>query len=326
MLRVNIIGKSNGVGLDRDVKLLTHALRLCDCEVSVTVTGSRQSGWRKSVLGKTLRWIATRLPKPTPRYDLNVMLEHVWTQYLNLARVNVLVANPDFTDRHDVAALSKVDRIWAKTQAAQEIFRNLGCRVTLAGFDSEDRFLDDCLREQTFFHLAGSSVLKGTAHLLDIWARHPQWPMLVVAGRLRQVIPVAANIRVIGGYIEDDQLRKLQNESLVHVCTSETEGWGHYLVEGMSVGATVITLAAPPMNELVSDERGILLSCVPAGLHRLARRYRFDEQALIDAVNRVSSMPQAELEMLGSKARQWFLDNKAGFPVRIHAALQELKL
>lgn len=326
MLRVNIIGKSNGVGLDRDVRLLTHALDLCGCEVSVTVTGSRQSGWRKSILGKTLRWLGSGLSKPMPRYDVNVMLEHVWTQYVDLARVNVLVPNPDFTDRHDVAALPKVDRIWAKTQVACEIFRKLGCAVTLIGFDSEDRFIPECFRERSFFHLAGSSVLKGTAHLLEIWSRHPHWPKLLVAGRLKQTVHKAVNIKIIGGYIEDDLLRQLQNESMIHVCTSETEGWGHYLVEGMSVGAVVMTLAAPPMNELVNDERGILLSCEPTELHRLARRYVFDDSALVAAVERISSMPQSELMALGSHARQWFLNNKAGFPDRIQAALQELQL
>lgn len=323
-MKVNIIGKSNGVGLDRDARLLADALRACGCDVHSTVTGSRQSGWRKSMLGKMLHGVRRGLPAPVPVYDLNVMLEHVWTHHLHLAQRNVVVPNPDFFDRHDVAAVAEVDRVWAKTGVAAEVFQSLGGVVTRIGFDSDDRYLADVSRQRSCFHLAGSSQLKGTQRLLGIWARKPHWPLLTVVGRLKFDPPEAANIRVLQGYCEDAELRQLQNQSLIHVCTSEAEGWGHYIVEGLSVGAVVITLDAPPMNELVMNDRGVLLQCTVGGKHRLAQRHLFDEHSLSNTMDELAGMTDDALRLLGDAARRWFLDNKAGFHGRVKRALEEL--
>ena len=40
----------------------------------------------------------------------------------------------------------------------------------------------------------------------------------------------------------DAELREIQNANLFHLCPSETEGFGHYIVEALSVGAIVLTL------------------------------------------------------------------------------------
>jgi glycosyltransferase involved in cell wall biosynthesis len=321
---VNIIGKSNGVGLDRDVRLLAEVLRQAGCKVSFTRTDSRQSGRRKSPLFKALRMLKRRLlPRPEPRHDINLMLEHVWTQYVDDARLNVLVPNPDFFDRHDVVALSYVDRVWAKTRQGEQLFRNLGSKVALIGFDSEDRYDAGAPRVRTFFHLAGSSELKGTQRLLSIWAQHPKWPLLIVAGRLKFVAPKADNIRIYGGYLDDGFLKQLQNESMVHVCTSEAEGWGHYLVEAMSCAAAVITVDAPPMNELIAPDRGWLLPCFLNGQHRLTPRHAFVEDALVAQVEQVMAMPIADVTACGAKGREWYLSNRAGFFSRIRHALAE---
>ena len=323
-LRVNIIGKTNGVGLDRDARLLASALTAAGCEVKSTQTGSRQSGRRKSLLFKLLRWLNAQVrPKPLPRYDVNVMLEHVWTQYLNDARINVLVPNPDFFDRHDVKATPRVDCVWAKTEQAERIFRGMNSNVRHISFDSEDRMLADIPRQRTFFHLAGSSSLKGTQRLLETWIQHHEWPMLVVAGRLKFKPPVAPNILIHGGYLEDSFLKRLQNESMVHVCTSEAEGWGHYLVEAMSVGAAVITVDAPPMNALVAPDRGWLLPCFANGQQRLIPRFAFDQPSLIAVVEQVNALPDDTIMKLGQTGRLWYENNRAAFPVRVKQVLDE---
>jgi len=321
-LRVNIIGKSNGVGLDRDVRLLSAAFAAADCDVTYTRTASRQSGRRKSSLFRTFWRLRDWLfPNHEPRYDLNVMLEHVWTQYRHDARTNALIPNPDFFDRHDLKALPLVDCVWTKTVQAQQIFRGLHSNVHHIGFDSEDRLDASVRRQHSFFHLAGSSVLKGTQRLLTIWAAHPEWPVLVVAGRLKFKPPVASNIRIHDGYLEDQALRRLQNESRIHICTSEAEGWGHYLVEAMSVGAAVITVDAPPMNILISPDRGWLLPCLEHGQQRLIPRYLFDEQALTTLINQLALESEDSVDDKGRAGRQWYEKNRAEFPPRIKQAL-----
>lgn len=324
-LRVNMIGKSNGVGLDRDIGLLASALIAAGCEVEYTRVGSHQSGRRKSLLFKVMYWLHSRLmPKPSPQYDMNVMLEHVWPQYRAKACINVLVPNPDFFDRHDLRSLSLADCVWAKTAQSEQLFHSMNAQVSHIGFDSEDRILADIPRQRTFFHLAGSSSLKGTQRLLDTWDKHPDWPTLIVAGRLKFKPPIAPNIRIHGGYLEEEFLKHLQNESSIHVCTSEAEGWGHYLVEAMSVGAAVITVDAPPMNVLIAPDRGWLLPCSANGRQQLIPRYVFDSHALEALIEQVMALPDDVIKNMGQASRLWYESNRATFQTRIKQALEKI--
>ncbi|HEY8539343.1 MAG TPA: hypothetical protein VIL28_10795, partial [Steroidobacteraceae bacterium] len=104
------------------------------------------------------------------------------------------------------------------------------------------------------------------------------------------------------------------------------EGWGHYIVEAMSVGAVTITTAAPPMNELVSEERGILVAARPAAPQCLSATHHVDEAALEAAIERTFEMSDEECASVGERARSWFLQNKRGFPERLRAALHALQL
>src|SRR6202035_4154832 len=90
----------------------------------------------------------------------------------------------------------------------------------------------------------------------------------------------AANLTVHRGFLGDEALRALQNAHRFHLCLSEAEGWGHYIAEALSVGAVTFTCDAPPMNELVSAGRGVLVGAHLGEQHNLARMARFDEHAL----------------------------------------------
>ena len=333
LMRINVIGQANGVGLTRDMKLLAEALRQCGCYVDLTAIDSHQSKQRRSRIKQFgLQWRRARrsmgysgtLP---PHYDFNIMLEHIWSQHLESAHRNIVVPNPEWFDRHDVRFLPCVNRVWAKTHNTQQIFARLGCEVSQIGFDSEDRNDSTVPRERVFLHLAGKSTMKGTARLIQCWRMQPQWPTLVVVQHDDQVpnnLSVHSNIEMHTEYLDDAALKRLQNRCLFHLCTSETEGWGHYLVEAMSVGAITITLNAPPMNELVTVERGLLLAHKQTGRQKLADLYFFDEMALARVVQQTLTMSVEEVATLATQARRWFLKNKAGFSERIKLALGEL--
>ncbi len=330
-MRVNLIGKSNGVGLSRDLALLADALRACGCDVAVLAVDSRTSHRRRLmwVQGASLLryWWRKHVRRNMPwEADVNVMMEHLWPESLPMARLNVAVPNPEWFDRHDLRMLPCIDRVWAKTHNTQQIFQAMRCLVSYVGFNSEDRLDPSVQRRRGFFHLAGQSTMKGTRRLLELWRGHPQWPTLTVVQHAQaDDDPVATNIDYRTGYMDDAELQRLQNQNLFHLCTSETEGWGHYLVEAMSVGAVTVTLDAPPMNELVTNERGLLLRAEVYRKQKLADCYRFEPHSLVTAVERMSAMSDAEAGQLCAAARQWFIDNKTEFYGRVGETMEGLK-
>jgi glycosyltransferase involved in cell wall biosynthesis len=330
-LQVRLIGKANGVGLSRDFELLASALRACGCEVTLHGCERRDRKRRRGLLtrlaahARVLR-AGNSGVRVGARYDVNLMLEHVWPQFLHEANCNVLVPNPEWFDRRDVAFLGAAHRVWAKTALAERLFTERGSRAVYIGFDSCDRHQNAITREPIFLHLAGRSPLKGTARLLSLWQRHPEWPQLTVVQDAEATMAAAAPANIVyqHGFLSDEALRTLQNTHRFHLCTSEAEGWGHYIVEAMSVGAVTITCDAAPMNELITAERGVLLAAHVGERHNLATLSQFDEAAMESAVARLLAMPPAQWDALGGAARSWFVVNKTGFVPRIERALSEL--
>ncbi|MCS6947206.1 MAG: hypothetical protein NZM12_06295 [Steroidobacteraceae bacterium] len=330
-MRIRLIGFENQVGNSRDLAILDVALRGLGHDVEivrVTRTARRVRRWLADVLAMRVRPRRSSHRDDARLCDLNVMLEHVWPTFLARARCNVIVPNPEWCDRADRRLLPQFDAIWAKTRYAAELFAPFGPPVHYIGFDSFDRYDAGVPRAPRCLHLAGKSRMKGTARLLRAWLAHPDWPALtIVYSRAGVFEPQRGpNIRYQDEFIDDATLRRLQNEHLIHLCLSETEGWGHYIPEALSVGAIVLATDAPPMNELVSAERGLLVASAPLGQQHLSRTFAFDASALGRQLERALAMDPRERQLLQQNARRWFIDNKREFPTRLAAALRQLAI
>ncbi len=326
MPHVNLIGWDNGVGLSRDLCLIEQVLREGGFEVSLQPARGR--GKLRKWLGpwvQRARFAGRRLMR-RQRFDLNIMLEHVTPEYLGAAQRNTFIPNPEWCMPRDVRRLRHVDQVLTKTDHAADIFRDHGCRIAPIGFTSGDRHLPEIERTRTFLHLAGRSSAKRTRVVLETWARHPEWPTLTVVQhpRMADFRPVARNIVHRVDYLDDGELRELQNANLFHLCPSETEGFGHYIVEALSVGAIVMTTDAEPMNELVDHERGVLMSYARKERQQLATRYLVDAEALEAAVASVLSLEEAALRAKQQAARDFFLRNDAAFRMQLVAAVKAL--
>jgi hypothetical protein len=327
MLRINLIAWDNGFGLTRNLRLLSEALTASGHDVGISAI--RRGKLRKIVHPLRLRastlWRTLRGRDPQ-RYEVNLMLEHVRPEFFALARHNVLMPHPEWFLDRDRAAFAGVERVFALTHHAVPIFERLGTPVDYVGFTSEDRLDRDVPRERAFFHLAGRSSNKGTEPLLALWRKHPHWPTLTVVQNPRAAKPgaPAPNIRHLIDYLDDAALRRLQNAHRFHLCPSETEGFGHYLVEAMSIGAVTLTVDAPPMNEMITPERGVRVAVARTGTQNLAVTNFFDEAAMAAAIERMIAFDDAELDRLGAAARTWFEDNDRQFRQRIDAAVRAL--
>jgi hypothetical protein len=311
-----VIGRDNGAGLSRDAHLLATALRRDGHEVSIAALKHR---------GRVAEWFTQmRLARREPSFDINLMLERVRPEFQRAGRRNVLIPNPEYFRTDDRDALACIDEVWLKTRHAMPLFEKLGARTRYIGFTSPDRLDRQVARQPTFFHGPGRSNNKGTAALLRLWAQHPQWPLLTLAWRRRHVDlgTMPPNVRLLREHLDEDAYRELQNAHRFHLCPSQTEGYGHYLVEAMSCGAVAVTLDAPPMNELVTPERGVLVASHAIGQQDLATLYAADEASLLAAIEHCIEMDTADAKHLGQAARHWYEANFAAFSIRLGEAIQ----
>jgi hypothetical protein len=305
--RIQLIGRDNGAGLTHDLQLLADGLRAAGAEVTINGLPHR---------GRLAEWITRlQLGWRKPAFDINVMVERIRPEFTRAATINLLVPNPEWFDAKSSRHLAAIDGTWVKTHHAERLFGERGVPTTYIGFTSPDRLQADVPRKRAFFHGPGRSGAKGTLALLALWARHPDWPHLTVVWRRKRVEigEIPANVTVYRELLDDATYRRLQNEHRFHLCPSQTEGFGHYIVEAMSVGAVVVTLDAEPMNELVTPQRGVLATATSGGMQNLSRLYDFDDAAMERAIERCIAMSEEECERLGHAARAWYVANKTAF-------------
>jgi hypothetical protein len=312
---VRIVARNNGAGLSRDMRLVQDTLRLdgFDTEL-IGFDDHRLKTW----------WQQKQLECRRIRADVQIFIERVYARTLPLARRNLLIPNPEWFKAEWKPVLSAFDRILCKSREAVEVFSGLGCRAEHIAFTSDDRYDAGVKREPTFFHLAGRSSAKGTSLLTDIWSCHPEWPPLTIVQSPKKAKPIAApNIDYRLGYKDDRELRALQNRHAFHLCPSEAEGFGHYIAEGMSVKAVVLTTDGAPMNELIQPDRGVLVAAQSSLPDNLGIRYRANPEMLESAIESMMRMPEAEREGKGEAARDFYLDQQKYFRGRLTEVVHE---
>ncbi len=316
---IRIISRDNGVGLSRDMRLLADALRADGrCRVELLGFGSNNSRNR-------LREARLRLGQLwRGRADVQLFVERVYERCLPAGKINLLVPNPEWFLPKWQRLLPRFDGVLCKTFEAQELFQQLGCSSEYVGFTSDDHYLPEVPRERAFFHLAGRSSAKGTKVLVEAWQRNPQWPRLTVVQSAKKARAVdAANIVYHTGYLDEAQLRQLQNAHLFHACPSRAEGFGHYIMEGLGVGAIVLTTDGAPMNELVTTDRGLLIATCGSEPDNLGTRYSVSVEAVEQAVEQALALAPEKLQQLSASARGYFLANDQAFGERLRGAVAQ---
>ncbi len=181
-------------------------------------------------------------------------------RYLDSNALNWFIPNPEWYVQPR-ALLNKVDLVLCRTREVEKIFQELDKNTYYLGFTTPDHANSEIVKSyECFLHVSGKSRQKGSGPIIETWAKNPSFPDLIIVKTSKLLFQELPNL-VWYHWMETEALRHLQNSFGIHLCLSETEGFGHYLMEAMSMGAVVITTDAPPMNEFIKDPRCLAPYC-----------------------------------------------------------------
>ncbi|MBA3721884.1 MAG: glycosyltransferase [Parachlamydiaceae bacterium] len=300
ILTFNIISEMNGAGLEVDQKIMTNALKS---------------------LGHNVQSIDIRKKQSPPKADINIFFQRFEPLWLSTANLNWLIPNPEWYWQK-AKALEDIDLILCRTREAERIFSKYSKKTYYLGFTSIDCYEKGFRKDfHSILHLPGQSVQKGTSRILDVWRSNPQFPLLTLIQRFNSVQLNQPNYYLIAKRVDEKTLRSYQNTCGIHLCPSETEGFGHYLNEAMSAGAVVVTTNAPPMNEFIIDPR-CLVSYEKTKTQHFGINYYVDPKDLEKVINNLIKLPNEEQIIIGNNNRKAFLKNKKMFHERLKKLLE----
>lgn len=296
---VALVSKDNGAGLRVDMDLLE--IFLTDVGYSVT-----RVDWRRSAM---------------PPVDVVIFVELFNHQLVKYAQRSVGIFNPEWFLPNWKRHIRHLNQIWCKSHEAVGVFSRYNRMSYYTGFISRYLADDAVKKERSCVHLQGRSALKNTEAVLEAWRRYPDLPPLTVITSKTSTVP--PHVQLLGN-IPGDELVKQLNTHRFHVCPSRAEGWGHYITEGLSTGAYVITTDASPMNEHVRQEWGALIPPSGAGRRYEVKEYVVDPESIASAVREASILSDAELDKRGKRARDYFLIRNQDFRTAAQRLLEIL--
>ena len=251
---------------------------------------------------------------------------------------NYLLPNPEFF--HVKGTLPDV--FLCKTQYTQRVLSQLG-KVVYVGHTSFDCGGYGKAKDENLMVLfAGKSWLKNVDKAIEAWLRNPDFPRLVVTCSKKKLLEKFGEIEprdnlTIYERLSDEQLNAYAQAAGAFLCPSSIEGFGHYINEGRAAGALVITTDFPPMNELVDDSSGILISVdnvVDASTLVGQTDFGFDYDDAFElkavtlsvenieaAIRRYMAMPVEERQVRREKSRHRYLVERDAWKTRILALL-----
>ncbi len=285
-------------GLARDHSILTTALENLGCKVN---------------------HYSEAKPTDVQHADINIYCESLIPECFSFSSRNWLIPNPEWM-WDNLKSIDSVDLILCRTHEVERIFQSIGKETYFLGFYSFDHY--DSSKEKDynlFIHVAGTSAHKGTYPLIEAWRLNPHFPHLTVIRFTEPEKKVPENVTWIKDWMLDEELCALQNQCGVHLCLSQTEGFGHFLVEAMGTKAVVITTDAPPMNEFIKDKR-CLVPYTAWSIQGLATKYYVSRKDIEKKIKEILLLPQTELKKIGNANRECYRKLRREF----HSNLENL--
>lgn len=239
----------------------------------------------------------------------------------------VYLANPEWlTNRDKYLASQMITDFWHKSHFGMKLLRRIfpNKRHIYIGFTSLCK-PSSSIDYNLFSHFPGKSKTRHTQDIINIWLKNPELPSLKIQAYNFDIsLPFwlqKNNLSLFLGFLEEKNYISEYSKNGIHICTSQMEGFGHYINEARSIGALVITLDAPPMNELIDSNSGIVVPVEKSINHHHGKRFIANPEAIEFAILEVSKMPIATRKELGANARNRFLNERRGFVSNIRSII-----
>lgn len=337
-MNITILFPGSGRGLQKDADILNATLTGMghNCQ-QIRLTPEPE--WRKRAAHYRFRLVNLLIPtrhqplfyrlwlkvttclNTQPDADLVIHLQNTHPGYLPIPARHWLIPNQEWFIPALKPYLGFIDQVLCKTHHAVTIFSELHSATHYLGFTGSPAVKPLPTPEmnfKAFLHVAGNSQFKGTTPLITCWAQHPEWPPLILVSNHPPASPASLPANIIHYQnISDDALTAHWQQAGFAIIPSEVEGYGQVLAEAMSYGCITMTTNAAPMNELVSENRGILIPAKETGKFRLGTRYQVTPEGIEQAIERAVALDQTALQALSENATSWHKHNHLAFEQRL---------
>ncbi len=265
------------------------------------------------------------------RIDVAIFLEQIINHpALQEARHRIFIPNPEWLSGQSADLAGRCTEFWHKSQFSKDMLAGLfkDARHRYVGFTSRDPGIR--VRDyRTFLHLRGNLATRRQSGLLiEAWLEHPEWPDLYTqfhGADLDVALPnwlPHGNVHLRLGWMSRQDYLETAAAHGIHICTSESEGFGHYINEARAMGALVVTTDAPPMNELVDPASGILVQASSQYPRAFGTGFKIGKDAMEAAIERILSLSPETRRALGMAGRERFIKEQGDFKSNVREALQ----
>ncbi len=258
------------------------------------------------------------------QYDIHsnaiFFLEHIHPGYINNDALKIFIPNLEWMHKVDIKLMGYMDCLLAKTNISYNVLlhRFPEIKILKWGWTSVDRYIEHIKPSHKCLHVKGSSCFKNSQKVLDLWLSEPDLPELNIVSyglpeqngflEIRKPVKISHNIILWQWKLDEKQLSSLMNACAYHICPSYAEGYGHYINEALSVGASVLSVDCPPMNELVSNDYGVLIKSRIVNI-KMGQGNEIKILDLKKGVKKLLSGKRAERQLV----RNIYLDKKSAF-------------
>lgn len=336
-MKFRIYFSKTGFGLRKDAKILSDALTHFGYETEIVEMPSSEKrfGGVRGMLIKALKAFNVLFFCKTvqdilfrEKNTVGIHLESIFYENLYRSEHHILIPNQEWFEVSHVQLLPYIKEVWVKTKFAQEIYVQYKRPVRYIGFCSVLEHYDAGVPKSRdyFFSRTGMSEYRGAKNLIDVWARHPEWPPLkIVIHPSTRPLFKPDNVEFLDIFPRVEDFVRFSSGSLFHIYATETEGFGHSILEAMGYGAVVMVTNAPPMNEIANESCALMLTAEYSGQKSIAPRFAVVPEALEATIEKAMKMDDESITKIGVAAQQRMLDFKQDFYNSLHEAVNNLK-